>query len=593
MRIELTGVLEDGTPRRAGVPTDARANINFLKGSDAEIIVTVVTPGGDPVDLTGAFTEILLTVKKRPEEDPPRIARAASSVAGNRATFIFVPADTRRLDAGLYTYDVWLTKGGARNSVIPLSPFQLLDTAAAVPFTGAPPPAPPGPTPVGGPGSSTDSAIALWDGVNGDLLKNSLVTVDGAGNITLPGTVDGRDVSADGALLDAHIPDVTNPHAVTAAQVGSSTAQWNADKLQGLDISTATPSASDVLTWDGAEWKPAAVTASAGGSDKQVQFNDGGALAGAAEMTWDKTAKILALTGADLTVGGQLLSPGAGASSFKAGTNAIAAGGGSIAIGVNSLAAADWAVAFINSQALAPFSIAAGFSSEVQAGANGGIAFGYNTTVSASALYGLALGYNASVSGVGGTALGFGTQSAAGAFAMGNQTKALTGNAIAIGRFALADTSTQCIAMGTSAHASGNGAICFGELSVASAIASFALGYKAEAQAGGSVAIGSQAIASAIVAFAFGNNADATHSYSMAFGQSAASTAANRCTFGDPTLTYPMDLQITRGLAVFNQTPPTTRPAITGSRSGATVSVLTQLLTALHATGIIDDQTIA
>ena len=35
------------------------------------------------------------------------------------------------------------------------------------------------------------------------------------------GTVDGRDVSADGAALDTHIADVSNPHNVTAAQVGS------------------------------------------------------------------------------------------------------------------------------------------------------------------------------------------------------------------------------------------------------------------------------------------------------------------------------------------------------------------------------------
>lgn len=47
------------------------------------------------------------------------------------------------------------------------------------------------------------------------------------------------------------------------------------------------------------------------------------------------------------------------------------------------------------------------------------------------------------------------------------------------------------------------------------------------------------------------------------------------------------------GLAAFNQTPPASRPTITGSRGSATAAVLTQLLTALSATGIILDSTTA
>ncbi len=44
-----------------------------------------------------------------------------------------------------------------------------------------------------------------------------------SGNITMAGaeTVDGRDLSADGSALDAHVADTTNPHSVTAAQVGA------------------------------------------------------------------------------------------------------------------------------------------------------------------------------------------------------------------------------------------------------------------------------------------------------------------------------------------------------------------------------------
>ena len=49
-----------------------------------------------------------------------------------------------------------------------------------------------------------------------------------------------------------------NPHSVTASQVGNTTAQWNADKLQGRDIATTTPTDGQVLKWNNtnSEWEP-------------------------------------------------------------------------------------------------------------------------------------------------------------------------------------------------------------------------------------------------------------------------------------------------------------------------------------------------
>ena len=43
------------------------------------------------------------------------------------------------------------------------------------------------------------------------------------GNIEATGTVDGRDVSADGTKLDQHVASTANPHGTTAAQVGAPT----------------------------------------------------------------------------------------------------------------------------------------------------------------------------------------------------------------------------------------------------------------------------------------------------------------------------------------------------------------------------------
>lgn len=64
---------------------------------------------------------------------------------------------------------------------------------------------------VTGPAASTDNAIARFNGLTGKLLQNSLVTITDLGSIALPGgqTVDGRDVSADGTLLDATAGSLT------------------------------------------------------------------------------------------------------------------------------------------------------------------------------------------------------------------------------------------------------------------------------------------------------------------------------------------------------------------------------------------------
>jgi hypothetical protein len=55
---------------------------------------------------------------------------------------------------------------------------------------------------VTGPASATDNAIARFDLTTGKLIQNSGVTIDDSGNIATSGTIDGRDVSADGSKLD-------------------------------------------------------------------------------------------------------------------------------------------------------------------------------------------------------------------------------------------------------------------------------------------------------------------------------------------------------------------------------------------------------
>jgi len=70
----------------------------------------------------------------------------------------------------------------------------------------------------GAPSSSIDVASNGNVGIGTDAPAARL---DVAGDLAVAGTVDGRDVAADGAALDAHVTDFANPHQVTAAQAGA------------------------------------------------------------------------------------------------------------------------------------------------------------------------------------------------------------------------------------------------------------------------------------------------------------------------------------------------------------------------------------
>lgn len=95
-----------------------------------------------------------------------------------------------------------------------------------------------------GPGSSTDNAITRFNGTGGKLLQNSLVTIDDSGNISVPGTVDGRDIAADGTKLDgiealADVTDETNVLAALSGASVTSTPVATNDKVLIQDTSAA------------------------------------------------------------------------------------------------------------------------------------------------------------------------------------------------------------------------------------------------------------------------------------------------------------------------------------------------------------------
>lgn len=60
--------------------------------------------------------------------------------------------------------------------------------------------------------------------------------------------------SWDSKLADytSHLTNVANPHTVTHTQVGSATAQWNANKIQGYDVTVTSVADNELIAYDSA-----------------------------------------------------------------------------------------------------------------------------------------------------------------------------------------------------------------------------------------------------------------------------------------------------------------------------------------------------
>lgn len=107
-----------------------------------------------------------------------------------------------------------------------------------------------------GPATATDERIARWDGTSGDLLQSSPVTISDAGavsgvtslscsSVVVSGNVDGRDVSADGAVLDAHVGAGGGAHAnAVASGAAGFLSGTDKAKLDGIAASAAALTAS-------------------------------------------------------------------------------------------------------------------------------------------------------------------------------------------------------------------------------------------------------------------------------------------------------------------------------------------------------------
>ena len=174
------------------------------------------------------------------------------------------------------------------------------------------------------------------------------------------------------------------------------------------------------------------------------------------------------------------------------------------------------------------YSVAMGFSSNVQEA--GGIAIGKGSNVRELAENAVAIGIGTNAYSPNSLALGAnattGTDSllSANAIAIGSGSKSIYANTIAIGANAKSEKNS-ALSLGSSAQATNNDAIALGSSSAASGELSMALGKEAKAQASQATAVGSNSNAEKDMASALGAGANAANTASTALGSTSEATA--------------------------------------------------------------------
>lgn len=132
MKLYVTGVLDDGSAYRPGVPRNPRKTLQVVRGSKVEVEVEVVNPAGASVDLSSADVSVVFTVKTKPLLDYAVVEKVATKLDGGtrgRALVTISPTDwTDEVQPGRYLWDLWIvtTSAGVRvdaQPVIPTSPF--------------------------------------------------------------------------------------------------------------------------------------------------------------------------------------------------------------------------------------------------------------------------------------------------------------------------------------------------------------------------------------------------------------------------------------------------------------------------------------
>ena len=254
----------------------------------------------------------------------------------------------------------------------------------------------------------------------------------------------------------SHVNNTTNPHNVTAEQVGAYTTKEVDDKLSGKLDSNA------ISEWAKGKDKPT-YTASEVGVTLDEKTN---------KITIDEKSITPLTTETD-----PVFTKWKGGTSVELGANSAASGNYSMALGPNSVASETESVALgysasasgIESTALG-YSASASYSQSVAVG----------SSASASGIESTALGYSASASGIESTALGYSASASDSSVAVGSSASASGMNSMALGSNASASDSS--VALGYSASASYSQSVAIGDNATLNGTSATAIGQGAYAK---------------------------------------------------------------------------------------------------------------
>jgi len=136
----------------------------------------------------------------------------------------------------------------------------------------------------------------LQEGSNVTLTYNDVantLTIDATDTDTTDHTALSNIGTNTHAQIDSHIASTSNPHSVSASDVGNTTAQWNADQLQGVDVASTSPSDGQGLVYNSSNsrWEPGTATGSLPLYFKAQGTSTANPVSSAVDLTWGTPAK--------------------------------------------------------------------------------------------------------------------------------------------------------------------------------------------------------------------------------------------------------------------------------------------------------------
>lgn len=126
------GVLEDGSNRHRDVPPDVRRSLRLARGLGTSVLMAIVRPTGEAVDLSGG--RVVLTAKRCSFDDEQvfeveGVLRPEQGLG--RVDLPILGSQTRNLFHGRFVYDVvFIDAAGDVEEVVPVSPLILGPSAS-------------------------------------------------------------------------------------------------------------------------------------------------------------------------------------------------------------------------------------------------------------------------------------------------------------------------------------------------------------------------------------------------------------------------------------------------------------------------------